>query len=151
MRIALSILLVAIAVMPVASSAATPDEAQQGTDHYNTVFDYNMMATSEVIEKLGKSLRVAAWLKECKLDALANTVAPTNDEIRNVAIQYLAKQPEGKKFLWDVLAGVMSSVDYYQIGFNETVKPIRATLGARFCARATEEANKLLQDRQAAK
>ena len=151
MRIAFSILIVAIASTPLRSPGATPEEVQQDTNHYNTVFNYNLMATADVIKKHGESFRVIAWLKECKLDALANAITPTNDEIRDVTIQYLQKQPDGKVFLWDVLAGVMSSVDYYRFGFEETDAGLRSTIGETFCTKATEEANNLLRARQAVK
>jgi hypothetical protein len=149
MKTKLSALVAAIAALHgSAASAVTPEEVQKDVDHQNTVLEYDMMATADVIEKFGKSLRVVTWLQECKLDALASAIAPTNDEIQRIVIHYLVNQPNGEAYLWDVLAGVTSSVGYYQIGFKETVKPIRATLGARFCARATEEANTLLQERQ---
>jgi len=153
MKIALSILIVALATAPLTSSAVTPEdeEAQRGTAHHNTVLKYNMMATLDVINKFGEALRVATWLKGCNLDALANTISPTSEEIRNVVIEYLRQRPDGKKLVWDVLAGVNSSVNYYQIGFQETVVPIRTTLGDKFCPEATKQANNLLRERQAAK
>jgi hypothetical protein len=55
-----------------------------GSNHYNAVFKYNMMASGEVIKKFGKTFRVAALLKECKLGALAKTVEPSNEEIQKV-------------------------------------------------------------------
>jgi len=153
MKIGLSILIVAIATIPMTSSAGTPEdeEAQRAVTHHNTVFKYNMMATLEVINKFGQALRVTTWLQECKLDALAKAITPTNDEIHNVVIQYLQKQPDGNKYIWDVLAGVKSSVNYYQMGFKETVVPIRKTLGENFCSEAAKQANDLLGERQAAK
>jgi hypothetical protein len=151
MRIALLILIATLRGTTAYAVTQEDEEAQRGTAHHNTVFKYNMMATLDVINKFGQALRVATWLKECKLDALANTIYPTNDEIRNVVIEYLRKQPDGKEVLWDVLAGVLSSVNYYQIGFKETVGPLRSTLGEGFCSEATKQANNLLRERQSAK
>jgi hypothetical protein len=150
MKIALSMLIVGLATMSVASTVVTPEdeEAQLGIAHHNIVFKYNMMATLDVLNKFGQALRVATWLKECKLDALANTVSPTNEQIRNVVVEYLRKQSDGKQYLWDVLAGVTSSVNYYQIGFKETVGPIRSTMREGFCSEATRQANNLLRQRQ---
>jgi hypothetical protein len=146
MKIPHSILILGIAFVPLTSTALIPEdkEAQLWTAHYNTVFKYNMVATGDVIKKHGKSFRVIAWLKECKLDALTNAITSTSDEVRDVTIQYLQKQPDGKALLWDVLAGVMSSVDNYRFGFEETAAGIRATMGDTFCKKATAEANNIL-------
>ena len=153
MKIAISILTAALATVPLTSSADTSEdeEATRAVAHHNTVFKFNMTATGDVINKFGQALRVTTWLEECKLDALAKAVTPTNDEIHNVVIQYLQKQPDGNKYLWDVLAGVKSSVFYYQIGFKETVGPIRKTLGENFCSEATKQANDLLRGQQTSK
>jgi hypothetical protein len=51
-------------------------------------------------------------------------------------------------WLWDVLAGVTASVNYNEIGFKETVRPIRKTMGESFCSEATKQANDLLKVRQ---
>ena len=50
MKIALSMLIVALATVPVASTAVTPkdEEAQLGIAHHNIVFKYNMMATLSI-------------------------------------------------------------------------------------------------------
>jgi hypothetical protein len=153
MKIGLSVLFLALGIGSIAfaDTPAADEEARKAVAHHNTVFNYNMLAALDVINKFGQALRVATWLKECKLDALANTISPTSEDIRNVVIEYLRKQPDGKEVLWDVLAGVTSSVNYYQIGFKETVKPIRSTLGEGFCSEATKQANDLLRQRQTAK
>ncbi|HLW24190.1 MAG TPA: hypothetical protein VKT22_07510 [Steroidobacteraceae bacterium] len=150
MRIAISILITAITVMPSISSA-TDEEAQRWSIHYNTVFEYNMKASGEVIQKFGKPFRVVAWLRECKLDALAKTIEPSNEEIQIAVVQYLREKADRKEFFWDVLAGSMASVDLYRIGFGETAEPIHKLLGEKFCTSATEEANDLMRKRDAAK
>jgi hypothetical protein len=94
---------------------------------------------------------VVAWLKECKLDALAATITPTKEEIQDVVLQYLQKQSDSKQYVWDVLAGVSSSTFFYQVGFSETTTATRGMMGDTFCKKATEEANNLLRERQAAK
>lgn len=148
------ILIAALVMAPLTGSAASPgntEDEQQGTEQYNTVFKYNMMASLDVINKFGQALRTAAWLKECKLNTLANTIMPTTREVGEVVGEYLRKQPNSKDFLWDVWAGAMSSMNYYQIGFEASAPSIHATMGEKFCTVATQQANDLMREREAAK
>ena len=109
------------------------------------------MATADVIDKLVKSLRIATWLKECKLEALAGMVAPTNEQIAGVVMHYLEKQPDGRSLLWEVLAAVTSSVEFYQIGFRDSAAPLQASMGDGFCKDVTEKSNEILRERKGAK
>jgi hypothetical protein len=153
MRIALLILTAGIATAPLPGAAAppTPDEVQKVVDHYNMIWKYDMMATSDVLEKLGKSLRVATLLKECKLEALADTVAPTDDQIDKVIIAYLADKPNGNTMFWEVRAAVKSSLSYYQLGFKNSAAPMQAGMGDGFCKNVTKEADEILRERKGKK
>lgn len=153
MKIALSILIVAISIVPLHGVAATPpsdEEVKEVTDHYNMLWKYDMMATGEVYIKLGKALRVATLLKECKLDALAETVTPTEGQIDTLIMQYLKAQPGGESVFWEVRAAVKSSLFYYQAGFKDSAAPVHSSMGDRFCKGATENANDILRERKAA-
>jgi hypothetical protein len=77
MKIALSILIIAIATAPLTSSAVTPEdqEAQRWTDHYNTVFKYSMMASGDAIKRHGKVVDDNYLDRPCCLTGIGYRVA----------------------------------------------------------------------------
>lgn len=152
MKIALLILIAALASGPLPGAAEpAPDQVQKVVDHYNMIWNYDMMATADVINKVGKPLRVATLLRECKLDALADTVAPTDEHIDDAVLAYLADKPDGKSAFWEVRAAVKSALFYYQLGFKESAAPMKAGMGDGFCKNVTKEADEILRERQGKK
>jgi hypothetical protein len=155
MRISVLIRIIAFALLPLCGSAAPPgviaDEAQAGADRYNTLLKYDLMATTDVLDKYGKPLRIATHLQECKLEALADTIAPGKEKIAAVVIRYLTDQPGGKSNFWEVLPAVTSSVSMYQIGYKESSVAMHKIYGEKFCQDVTKQANEILRDSKAAK
>jgi hypothetical protein len=115
------------------------------------IWKYDMMATGDVLEKLGKPLRVATLLKVCKLEALADTVAPTDDEIDKVIFVYLADKPDANSMFWEVRAAVRSALFYYQLGIKDSAAPMQAGMGDGFCKNVTKEADEILRERKGKK
>jgi hypothetical protein len=147
----ISKLLISLMLVCGTARAVTPEEGQQAADHYNMLWHYDMNATYAVYNKFGKQLRIATLLKECKLEALADTVAPTEDQIDNLIIQYLENQPDGKSVFWEVRAAVQSALFYYQAGFQESAAALRAGGGDKFCQDITRQANEILRERKGEK
>jgi hypothetical protein len=133
-----------------AAHAVTAEESQKYADRYNTLLKYDLMATADVMAKFGKSLRVATWLNECKLEELGDAIAPSKSQIGDVVMQYLAKQADGRPLFWEVLAGVNSSVDFYRIGFKDSAAPLQA-LNGQFCQDVAKQANDILRERKGEK
>jgi hypothetical protein len=144
-------LLISLMLLCGTARAVTPEEGQQAADHYNMLWHYDMYATQAVYDTFGKQLRIAALLKECKLAALADTVAPIDDQIDNLIIQYLVNQPDGKSVFWEVRAAVRSALYFYQAGFQESAAALRAGGGDKFCRDITRQANEILRERKGEK
>ena len=147
----ISKLLISLMLICGTARAVTAEEGQQDADHYNMLWHYDMKATYAVYNKFGKELRIATLLKECKLDALADTVAPTDDQIDKLIIQYLLTQPDGKSVFWEVRAAVLSALFYYKVGLQEFAAALRERGGDNFCQNITREANERLRERKGEK
>jgi hypothetical protein len=134
-------------------SAATLTDApgQKEAEHYNAVLQRDFDATQLVLESFGIRLRVATELKECKLGALADDVAPSSGEVADVVIKRFAKELDNDQIMFALLPAVWTAISFYQIGFQDTAAALHTLSGEQFCKKATERANDILRDRKAAK
>lgn len=143
--------------MPVCSRADNPaplsaEARQKYADHHNLSLQRDFDSTQDVLTKYGVGLRIAIELKECKLDALADEVAPSKDEIFDVVINRLVNEGVDRdEIMFNYMPAVWTSVSFYQIGFKKAAEALHVAAGPQFCEQATKRANAILQERKAKK
>ena len=132
-------------------SAAADEPGQKQADRYNAVLKRDFDVTGDVIAKYGLRLRIATELKECKLDALAEEVGPSKNEVADVVIPRLSKDAGVDEIMYVYLPSVWAAISFYQIGFTEAAVALHKVAGAQFCQQAAERANDILRERKAKK
>jgi len=152
-RLSLALVLAVSICSAADNPAPLNDEAKQKyADHYNLSLQRNFDATQAVLDKYGARARIAVELKECKLDALADEVMPSKDEIFDVVTNRLVNEGvERDEIMFNYMPAVWTSFSYYQIGFKAAAEALHVTAGPQFCEQATKRANDILQQRKGKK